>query len=665
MFRSRLSIKAGKTFLDLSVLGGAFCLAFVLRFERSLSDAVLEMMLLSLPLVLLTKVACFLAFGVRRLTWRYVSLREAKRILTSLTIAMLTLASLRGLLSLWTAAPPLTHYATIPFGVLLIDLPLSFLGILGMRVVVRSWNERREGRPTRLSRAQKVPTLLIGAGHAGALVAKEISARPDMDLAAVGFLDDDPTKLGMVVHDVPVLGPIQRIREIAQTVRARQALITMAGTPGLAVRRIVRLCEECGIAAKVIPELRDIVDGKVNLTAIRDVAIEDLLCRAPVQLDSAAIAGVVQGRRVLVTGAGGSIGSELCREVCRFEPAFLTLVEQAENNLFHIHRELCERFAGRELVPAIADICDSDRLRQIFARYRPEVVFHAAAHKHVPLMEWNPGEAIKNNVLGTQNLADLAHAYEVDQFVMISTDKAVNPTSVMGVTKRISEMYIQALAQRSETRFVAVRFGNVLGSAGSVIPIFKEQIAKGGPVTVTHPDMKRYFMTIPEACQLVLQAASMGRGGEIYILDMGEPVKIVDLARDLIQLSGLQPDKDIEIRYTGIRPGEKLFEELSLPEESAEKTTHPRIFIGRLRPYDWHEVSRQIAELAVLASEAPERIHGKFKEIVPEYRFVQAASVLPRATVRAHRAHDFAPSNGTDQEQPPVPPAVAPISGLA
>jgi FlaA1/EpsC-like NDP-sugar epimerase len=344
-----------------------------------------------------------------------------------------------------------------------------------------------------------------------------------------------------------------------------------------------------------------------------------VLRRDSVRLDSHAIARVLGGRRLLVTGAGGSIGAELCREAARFEPDVLVLVEKSEYNLFQIHRELTERFPSLEVVPCIADICDRSRLRQIFAAWQPDIVLHAAAHKHVPMMEWNPGEAVKNNVLGTRTLADVAAASRVSRFVMISTDKAVNPSSIMGVSKRIAELYVRALAERSQTAFVTVRFGNVLGSSGSVIPIFLEQIARGGPVTVTHPEMTRYFMTIPEACQLVLQAAAMGKGGELFVLDMGQPVKIVDLARDLIRLTCSSPD-DVEIRFMGVRPGEKLFEELASTEEQARKTQHPHIFIGRSRVMPWDEINRQIDQLGELADFADAAgLVAKIKEVVPEY----------------------------------------------
>jgi FlaA1/EpsC-like NDP-sugar epimerase len=339
-----------------------------------------------------------------------------------------------------------------------------------------------------------------------------------------------------------------------------------------------------------------------------------------VVLDEAEVSGSVQGRVVLVTGAGGSIGSELCRQICRFAPARLVIVERFENALFSIHRELVAAFPEVAIDPVVADICDADRIDAVFAAHRPYAVFHAAAHKHVPMMEINPGEAVKNNVAGTRVVADAADRHRVARFVMISTDKAVNPTSVMGATKRIAEIYIQALSQRSNTRFVMVRFGNVLGSAGSVIPIFKEQIARGGPITVTHPEMRRYFMTIPEASQLVLQAGAMGKGGEIFILDMGEPVKIVDLAKDLITLSGLRPGEDIEIEFSGMRPGEKLFEELSTDAEHADKTQHPKIFIGRIHPHDWTETVRGIERLAAMSDRAsPDAIRGAIRGLVPEY----------------------------------------------
>ncbi|CAN5915290.1 hypothetical protein BH11MYX3_BH11MYX3_41220 [soil metagenome] len=383
----------------------------------------------------------------------------------------------------------------------------------------------------------------------------------------------------------------------------------------------------------------------MNLSRIREVAIEDLLGREPVQLDEAIVGGEIGARVVLVTGSGGSIGSELCRQVCRFGPERLILVERFENALFEIHRELASAFPHLRIDPVIADVTDAARMEQIFNDSKPELVFHAAAHKHVPMMEWNPGEAVKNNIGGTRNLADLSDRFGVQRFVLVSTDKAVNPTSVMGATKRVAEIYTQALSRRSATKFVTVRFGNVLGSAGSVIPIFREQIARGGPVMVTHPEMRRYFMTIPEASQLVLQAGAMGEGGEIFILDMGEPVKIVDLARDLITLSGLRPEEDIEIRFSGVRAGEKLFEELSTDAEHADKTKHPKVFIGRIKAHGWESTTLGVESLLELArSTHHERIRGAIADMVPEY---QAPRPLTPSMTRIERAQTNPPEEPT------------------
>jgi len=622
------TIRAGKCLLDVTTLAGIYCLAFVIRFEGRIPDDMTGLMQRSLPLVLAVKLASMAAGGIRRLAWRYVSLPEAKRIVLSLLVASGCLIALRLTCVHFSNASLLARYATIPLGVLLIDLPLSLIGIVGLRVVMRLWTESQEYRRTTTTNRKPVPTILVGSGRAAALVAREIATRPDSGIKALGFVNDNPQFAGMVIHGCPVLGRIDQFAEIVRKSGARQALIAIPAAPGNTIRHIVGLCEQCGIAAKIVPELLDIVGGKINLSRVRDVAIEDILRREPVHLDSAAIAGVVKGRRVLITGAGGSIGSELCRNVCRFGPAALVLVEQSENSLFHIHCELARSFPSIELQPCLADICDVRRMNDIFGQHRPSIVFHAASHKHVPMMEWNPGEAVKNNVFGSKNVADMAQRHGCAAFVMISTDKAVRPTSVMGVTKRVVEIYVQALAQRSKTKFVTVRFGNVLGSNGSVIPIFKQQISNGGPVTVTHPQMERYFMTIPEACELVLQAASMCQKGELFILDMGAPVKIVDLARDLIRLSGLVPDQDIEIKFTGIRPGEKLFEELSMEDETVNKTAHPRIFIGRSRNHDWEKLKNHLEELWEVAGRAEvTHILAKLKEIVPEYQWIERQQI--------------------------------------
>jgi FlaA1/EpsC-like NDP-sugar epimerase len=618
--------------LDLAALSGAFVLGFTVRFEGWVVPAPYARVLLqALPVILGVELACLYFCGVLRRAWQYSGLWEGQRIFGALLLATAVFVLWRRLMHPLPGLFLPDDGPSVPYGVLLTNLPLGFLGLSCLRGVVRLWVERAERTRSGGGLPKPVPTLLIGAGRAGVLVAREILLRPDTGIEPLGFLDDDPAKAGMVIQGLPVLGTLGQLPAVVRRTGARQSLITLVDHGGRALRRVVAACEECSIAAKVIPELHEIVGGKVNLSRIREVAIEDLMRRPPANLDVQAIADIVKGRTVVVTGAGGSIGSELCRVICRFRPERLVLVEKTENNLFHINWQLSEEFPRQRLVPCLADICDEARMEQILADHRPAAIFHAAAHKHVPLMEANPGEAIKNNVRGTRTLADLADAHGVGVFVMISTDKAVNPTSVMGVSKRVAELYIQALSQRSATRFVAVRFGNVLGSTGSVIPIFQKQIAQGGPVTVTHPEMKRYFMTIPEACQLVLQAASMGGGGEIFILDMGEPVKIVDLARDLIRLSGLTPERDIEIRFMGVRPGEKLFEELALGEESVARTHHPRIFVGRLAPQSWVEINRHIEGLIDLAGGADnDSVRAKFKEIVPEYEAETSRRAAPR-----------------------------------
>jgi FlaA1/EpsC-like NDP-sugar epimerase len=602
--------------LDVGILSLAYGFAFLFRFEFALPQLWIDVLLVTWPYVVALQYAGLVAFGVPRMSWRYTSILDSRRILVAVGATTAALVALRLFLPL---IGDRTGLVVIPFGILAMDSALVFLGLAGLRAGRRLQGEAQERRQ-RAAGIERHRVLLIGAGEAGVLVARELSHRPDIGLQPVGFIDDDPLKANSHIGGLPVLGTTSHIGEIAERKRVKRALITIANASGQEVRRIVALCRDAGLETKIIPGIYEIVGATVNLSRIREVAIEDLLGRDPVQLDEDVVCTAIRSRVVMVTGAGGSIGSELCRQVCRFGPERLILVERFENALFEIHRELTTAFPQVPIEPCVADVCDVRRMDLVFATCRPELVFHAAAHKHVPMMEWNPGEAIKNNVGGTRVIGELAHKYEVQRFVLVSTDKAVNPTSVMGASKRVAEIYLQALAQRSATRFITVRFGNVLGSAGSVIPIFRGQIARGGPVTVTHPEMRRYFMTIPEASQLVMQAGAMGNGGEIFILDMGEPVKIVDLARDLIILSGLKPDEDIEIRFCGVRPGEKLSEELATDTEHAEKTRHPKVFTGRLAPHDWKAVVSGVDALLELAdSSTPERVRSVLGEIVPEY----------------------------------------------
>jgi len=610
----------------------ALTAAYLIRFEGHPPRVYLKQLLLIAPYVVLLRVSLIAAFGVYRLVWRYVSLRDLPRILASVAAGTAALVLAR-----FTVVPLLEAvgfvvnplYATVPFGVLGAELVFTAVGIIAVRSLWRLLKEeevRRAHNDQGTNGKKKKKALLIGAGSAGVMVAREVSANPEVGFGVLGFLDDDPDKQGSVILGYKVLGTSDRLGELAGELGAEMVVITMANVPARTIRRIVDLAEAASLPVQIIPGLYEILSGRVNISKIRDVAIEDLLGREPVHLDEELIQVFIRDKVVLVTGAGGSIGSEICRQVCRFRPRRLVLLDQAENPLFHIHRELLAGYCELDIVPVVGNVANRDRMGQVMVEVRAEVVFHAAAHKHVPLMELNPGEAVRNNVLGSRTMADLAHEHGAEAFVMVSTDKAVNPTSVMGATKRLAEMYVQALSASSKTRFITVRFGNVLASEGSVVPIFKEQIARGGPVTVTHPEMKRYFMTIPEASQLVLQSAAMGAGGEIFILEMGEPILIVNLARDLIRLSGYRPDEDIRIDFTGMRPGEKLYEEINLSEENASKTKHSRIWIGKCQVGDGltggAELEDRVQHLVAVASlntVDPLEVRRRLAACVPEY----------------------------------------------
>ncbi|MEN6307329.1 MAG: nucleoside-diphosphate sugar epimerase/dehydratase [Anaerohalosphaeraceae bacterium] len=501
-------------------------------------------------------------------------------------------------------------------GVIMLDLFTTIMLLSAIRMVVRLYHEEffTETRGT----ARRF--LIVGAGNAGEALLREMMRRKDAQYEVVGFVDDDPNKQGSEIHGISVLGSVDKLPMICRKEAVDEIAIAIPSANRKQLRRVVQVCQGTKIRFSTVPSLTDIASGKFRVSQMRDVEINDLLGRDVIQLDMEQIRAFLANKVILVTGAGGSIGSEMCRQVCGFGPKKLLLLEQAENPLFFIERELQQSFGKVPLIPVIADITDRIRIEQFFAEYRPQVVIHAAAHKHVPLMEQNPGEAIKNNVIGTRTIADAADKFGAECFVMISTDKAVNPTSIMGSSKRVAEMYIQDLNKTSKTHFVTVRFGNVLGSNGSVVPIFKQQIAAGGPVTVTHPEMRRYFMTIPEASQLVLQAAAMGEGGEIFVLDMGEPVKIVDLAREIITLSGFRPGEDIEIEFSGLRPGEKLFEELSIEGENMLPTNHPKIAVWKNIPKDRQTLRVGIEKLLDVAhSQNRHRIVETLKELVPEF----------------------------------------------
>jgi FlaA1/EpsC-like NDP-sugar epimerase len=512
------------------------------------------------------------------------------------------------------ALPP--GITTVSQGIFMADLFGTILVPAGLRMLIRLYHE--EFRSVEGQRRKRF--LIVGAGNAGEALLREIHRMPIIQYDVIGFIDDDPVKQGISIHGIPVLGTVEELPGICRQHNIDEIAIAMPAATRQQHRRVVQVCQGAKIRFRTVPSITDIASGKLRVSQIRDVDINDLLGREVIQLDLDLIEAFARNKTILVTGAGGSIGAEMCRQICQFAPKLLVLVEQAENPLFYVERELRRQFPSISLEPVICDITDKARVDEVFARHRPEVVIHAAAHKHVPLMELNPGEAVKNNVLGTQTVADAADRYGATHFVMISTDKAVNPTSVMGSSKRIAEMYIQDLGRTSKTQFVTVRFGNVLGSEGSVVPIFKRQIAEGGPVTITHPEMKRYFMTIPEASQLVLQAATMGQGGEIFVLDMGEPVRIVDLAQELITLSGFRPGEDIEIVFTGPRPGEKLFEELRIEGENMQRTRHPKISIWKNIPMDREKLRAGIADLLDLAARRDTvQLARQIKDLVPEY----------------------------------------------
>ncbi|MCE5341554.1 MAG: polysaccharide biosynthesis protein [Planctomycetaceae bacterium] len=566
----------------------------------------------------IVKIFVFAAFKQYQGWWRYVSISDL------LSIVKASLVSTLIIVIAWVAVAavePIRQWVNELFGfsqaVFILDMFATIVLMGGMRMAVRLYHE--EFHTEQAGKLKRF--LIVGAGNAGESLLRELHRMQVEQYDVIGFIDDDPAKRGVNIHGIPVLGNVDDLLKVCKDNSIDEIAIAMPSATAKQLRKVVQICEGTKTRFRTVPSVADIASGRFRVSQIRDVDINDLLGREAVQLDLATIGKYLDDKVILVTGAGGSIGSEMCRQVCNFKPELLLLVEQTENSLFFIERELRKSFPTVAMEAIICDITDKKRVEQIFTKYKPNVVIHAAAHKHVPLMETNPGEALKNNIIGTKTVADASDRFGTESFVMISTDKAVNPTSIMGSTKRVSELYIQDLDRTSETAFVTVRFGNVLGSNGSVVPIFKSQIAAGGPVTITHPEMRRYFMTIPEASQLVLQAATMGNGGEIFVLDMGEPVKIVDLAKELITLSGFRPGEDIEIVFSGTRPGEKLFEELSIKGEDMVMTRHPKISIWQKnQPLDREALREKITNLVGIADlQNHKQIVSFIKEIVPEY----------------------------------------------
>ena len=588
------------------VFAVSYWLAFAFRFDFDFAQPGFRACYQSIFGVVLFKTAVFYAHRHFHGCWFYATIKDVQVLTKSALVC-----SIFVLLFGRNCFPP-----PFPRSVPIMDCILTIFLIGSLRL---GWRVLRQDILPRITKQDYRKVLLIGANHEGAALAHELVSHPELGYRIVGFLSLHGEKVGKQMGHIPVIGHIAELETIITTYGIRNVLTISGALRGDVIRNVMNTCRKKGVSLRIVPSMDNRLGGASVPT--RDINIEDLLKREPIKLDDGKIEDLIRGRRVLVTGAGGSIGSEICRQIVRYEPQTLILLGRGENRIFSLERELQQTSFGGNLVGTIADVTREQRLEQVFRQYRPEVVFHAAAHKHVSLMEANVPEAIINNVIGTKTIADLADRYGASAFVLVSTDKAVNPTSVMGASKCLAERYVHSLSSHSKTKFIVTRFGNVLGSAGSVVPIFKEQIAAGGPVTITDRRMTRFFMTIPEASQLVLQAAAMGRGGEIYVLDMGEPVKIIDLAKDMIRLSGL-PEKAIEIHEVGIRPGEKLCEGLYFDFEKTVTTAHPKLRGAFHRPCEMQVVEKQIAELAVAAATGlPSKIKEKLKEYIAEFQY--------------------------------------------
>lgn len=598
---------------DIVFLIASLYFALLLRFDFKVPQEYWIFLKLSIIPVVVITLLCNRFFNLYKSMWKYASIEELISIVYSVSIANVIFILYSYLVNYRFLE---NRYYRFPYTVLIIFWILSVVALGGTRFTYRLIEDNKDNITLK---KQKTKLLIIGAGDASALYIKEIKRHHELNYDIVGLIDDDPSKRGRLINGIKVLGGRNRIIDICKKKNVEEIILAIPSADFQTKRDIVNICKDTNCKLKTIPGLYEIIDGKVNITKLRDVNIEDLLGREEVRLNSENINKYIKDKTILVTGGGGSIGSELCRQIARFNPKKLLILDIYENNVYDVQMELNHNHPDIDKEVIIASIRDEKRLRDIFDKYRPDVVFHAAAHKHVPLMEANPAEAIKNNVIGTYNVLKCSHDFKVKKFVQISTDKAVNPTNIMGATKRFCEIMVQAFDKISSTEYVAVRFGNVLGSNGSVIPLFKKQIAHGGPVTVTHPEINRFFMTIPEAAQLVIQAGAIADGGEIFVLDMGEPVKIVDLARDLITLSGYKPDVDIKIEYTGLRPGEKLYEELLMDEIALTSTEHNKIFVEKPNEIDINFVEKSIEEFRDVTKMSKEEIFELVEKKVPTY----------------------------------------------
>lgn len=600
--------------VDMILINISIIFAYLLRFGGEFHSGYFAIYRNMAIAVTGIKIIIFYYFGLYKSLWKYASINELLSIVVSTAMGNMAVLAYTYLTQV-----PNFQDATLPVprAIYVIAWLLDIMFIGGIRFayrIFRHWNVKEIWQSSHKKRA-----LIIGAGDAGAMVIREMYNHEELGMYPVAVIDDDDVKYGKKINNVPVIGTRYRIEEVVIKKSIDIIIIAIPSIHKSDRREIIEMCKRTGAEVKILPGVYEFIEGNISISHLRNVEIEDLLGRDPIELNVEQISGYIKDSVVLVTGGGGSIGSELCRQIAYFNPKELLILDIYENNAYDIQNELLRKYPNLNLNTIIASIRDKERIMDIFNKYKPQIIFHAAAHKHVPLMEYNPMEAIKNNVFGTLNLVQAADQYKVKRFVQISTDKAVNPTNVMGASKRLCEMIIQTYNRSSKTEFVAVRFGNVLGSNGSVIPLFKDQITNGGPVTVTHPDIIRYFMTIPEAVQLVIQAGGMAKGGEIFVLDMGEPVKIDKLARDLIRLSGLEPDEDIRIEYTGLRPGEKLYEELLMEEEGLTETLHDKIHIAKPMDLSMEELNEKLDILMKACFGTKDEIINAIRMTVPTY----------------------------------------------
>jgi FlaA1/EpsC-like NDP-sugar epimerase len=605
---------------DLAMIPVAWLGAYWLRFNLgTIPPEYLYPAFQNLAVVVPLQAIAFHYFGLYRGVWRFASLPDLIRIMRAVLVGIFCFAIAIFFISRMQGVP---RSVFVLYGILLV----ASLG--SSRMIVR-WSKDRS-----LYKGEVKRVLVVGAGKAGEMLVRDLLRTSDELYEPVGFVDDNPRRWGRELHGVRVLGSCDEITDFADKLDVDLIVLALPSANSRQMRRLVGLCEKTGIPFRTLPPMDRLMSGQVTLNQLREVSIDDLLGRVPVALDWQAIESELNGKRVLVSGAGGSIGSELCRQIARLQPSHLMLVDSSEFNLYSIETELLKKYPTLQISRYLNDVVDRVAIENIFQRSRPEIIFHAAAYKHVPMLEDQIREAARNNVLGTRVMAEMADQYGCESFVMISTDKAVNPANVMGTSKRAAEIFCQNLNQHSQTRFVTVRFGNVLGSAGSVVPLFKQQIEAGGPVTVTHREITRYFMTIPEACQLILQASVMGMGGEIFVLDMGESVKISFLAEQMIRLSGKVPGEDIDIVYTGLRPGEKLYEELFHEKEALQSTPHVKILLARHREFDWERLTEVLDGMAIACNSYDEdELRSLLSELVPEWSGCSAER--PQPTARA------------------------------